>query len=65
MEQIQVLSRRLRVPPNVQEKSCEYLRLAELKSSTGIQPSCLAAVCLELACTVYGEPVDKVRVTNL
>ena len=53
------LCRKLRVPPLVKEKALEYKRLAELKTAT-IPSSCMASVCIELACTQLDEPVDKV-----
>lgn len=56
--------RRLHVPRTVEEKALEYCRLAEVKCSSSsrgaISPSCLAIVCIDLACVQLGEPFDKV-----
>ena len=60
MEQVQSLIKKLRCPPEVKEKAAEYFRLAELKRTPGLQPSCLAAICVELACRQLGELADKV-----
>lgn len=64
MEQVQSLVKKLRYPPEVKEKAAEYSRLAELKRTAGLQPSCLAAICVELACRQLGEPADKVSGTG-
>ena len=64
MEQVKSFVKRLHVPGAVEEKALEYCRLAEVKCSSAsrgaISPSCLAVVCIDLACVQLGEPFDKV-----
>lgn len=63
MEQIDILTRRLRSPPTVKTTAQEYFRLVQLKYPS-LLPSSLAAICVELACQQLGEPVDKVGVSS-
>ena len=60
MEQIQLLVKKLHLSPRARDKAMEYLRLAELKCPTDLQPSCLAAICLDIACDQLGAIVDRV-----
>ena len=64
MEQVRELLKRVRVAAAVEKRAFEYCRLAEVKcSSHSLTPSCLAMVCIELACVQLGEPLDKVQLT--
>ena len=64
MEQVKAFIKRLHLPVAVGEKALEYCRLAEVKCCSGsrgaISPSCLAVICIDLACVQLGEPFDKV-----
>lgn len=61
MEQVQLLVKKLCVSPQARHKAMEYLRLAELKCPADLPPSCLAAICVEIACDQQGDLVDRVR----
>ena len=57
---MEVLVRSIRVSPPVLDKANEFVRRVQVKYSSTIQPSCVAAVCLELACRIHAEPIDRV-----
>ena len=69
MEQVKAMVKRLHLPVAVGERALEHCRMAEVKCCSGsrgaISPSCLAVVCIELACTQLGEPFDKVPPPSL
>ncbi len=57
-------SRRLHVSAAVTSQALEYGRLSEIKCPRGsMSPSCMAAICIELAAVKLGEPLDKVFYT--
>lgn len=60
--------RKFQVPQVVGEQAREYHRLAEVKCSAavrGLSSTALALICIELACTQLGEPIDKVPATGV
>ena len=59
---------KFQVPKLVGEQAREYHRLAEVKCSAavrGLSSTALALICIELACTQLGEPIDKVPVLTV
>ena len=60
------IASRLCMSSHVVDKAMEFVRLAEVRSTgaRSTQLSCLAAVCIDAACSQLGEPVDKVGVAR-
>ena len=61
-DQVKQIASRLCMPSHAVDKAMEFVRLAEVRSTgaRSMQLSCLAAVCIDAACSQLGEPVDKV-----
>ncbi len=57
---MEAIARVVRISPNVVDKANELVRRSESKRSFCMEQTCLIAVCIDLACGILSEPVNKV-----